>query len=369
MRPLVSPIAALLIVAGVVASVGRAVENGVMSRIKSDERVVFFPSAARLSDDGQFWIVPIHGWIFEPEKFDWWRTPLVRDLRRGVDFTEGEASAALFEKRFRAFLVDNERGKRIAIRIAGEEHLLPASSPNGHFQDEIRVPAKAVKLVAGNSPLTFRAVTPDGDEREFGGAAYCLAPKGISVVSDIDDTIKVSDVLNKRELLRNTFAREFRAVDGMASAYQKWAADGAQFHYVSSSPWQLYEPLEEFMKASAFPDGTFHMKSFRAKDSTALDLFADPMGHKLPVIKSLFERFPKRTFILVGDSAEKDPEIYGQIALEYPKQVQRIYIRDVTGEPASGTRYQEAFADVPAEIWSIFTEPAVLTEKDVRAGE
>jgi hypothetical protein len=360
MRPSMHPLFAALFLAVAIAAVSGGQETGAMSRIKSDERVIFFPTAASLSDDGKFWIVPIHGWIFEPEEFDWWRTPLVRDLRRGVDVTEGEASAALFEKRFRAFLVDNERGKRIGIRIAGKEHVLPPSSPNGHILDEIRIPVEDVKFVAGNSRISFEVMMPAGNEREFGGVVHCLAPEGISVISDIDDTIKISDVRNKRELLRNTFAREFRAVDGMAEEYQKWATDGAEFHYISASPWQLYEPLAEFIDATAFPGGTFHLKTFRAKDSTALDLFADPLGHKLPVIESLFERFPKRTFILVGDSGEKDPEIYGRVARKYPHQVRQIFIRDVTDKPSDAARYGEAFADIPGEVWHVFSNPAVL---------
>jgi phosphatidate phosphatase APP1 len=334
--------------------------QGTMSQIKSDERVVFFPTAARLSDDGESWIVPIHGWIFEPEEVDWWRTPLVSELRQTVDLVESDASAALFEKRFRTFLVDNERGKRIRIRIAGKEHVLPESSPNGHFRDEVRLPVESVKLLAGNDKITFHAVTADGDERKFVGMAYCLEPEGISVISDIDDTIKVSNVLNKKELLRNTFVREYEAVDGMSTVYQKWAADGANFHYVSASPWQLYEPLSELIEAANFPGGTFHLKSFRVKDSTALDLFAHPTELKTEIIESLFERFPKRTYILVGDSGEKDPEIYGAIARKHPQQVRQIYIREVTNVPADADRYEEAFDDVPPDVWHVFTDPKTL---------
>jgi phosphatidate phosphatase APP1 len=247
--------------------------------------------------------------------------------------------------------------------------VLSASSPNGHFRDEVRIPVEAVKLLGGNNQITLQAFTPDGDDREFVGVAFCLEPEGISVISDIDDTIKVSNVRNKKELLRNTFTREFQAVDGMAAAYQKWAADGASFHYVSASPWQLYEPLANFVEAAGFPAGTFHLKTFRAKDSTALDLFANPTEHKLAIIESLMTRFPKRTFILVGDSGEKDPEVYGQIARKHPQQVERIYIRNVTGEPADGERYREAFDEVPRAILHIFTDPAALTRKSVESGE
>lgn len=36
-------------------------------KVLSDERVVFFPTAAHRGEDNASWEVPIHGWIYEPE--------------------------------------------------------------------------------------------------------------------------------------------------------------------------------------------------------------------------------------------------------------------------------------------------------------
>ncbi len=33
--------------------------------LRSDEDVIVFPTAARLSADVRHWLVPIHGWVFE----------------------------------------------------------------------------------------------------------------------------------------------------------------------------------------------------------------------------------------------------------------------------------------------------------------
>ena len=41
------------------------------------------------------------------------------------------------------------------------------------------------------------------------------------------------------------------------------------------------------------------------------------------------QRFPGRSFVLVGDSGEVDPEVYRQIKDEFKEQVQEILIRDV----------------------------------------
>ena len=37
------------------------------SPIKADETVIFFPTCGHLDEAKQQWVLPIHGWIFEPE--------------------------------------------------------------------------------------------------------------------------------------------------------------------------------------------------------------------------------------------------------------------------------------------------------------
>jgi phosphatidate phosphatase APP1 len=137
----------------------------------------------------------------------------------------------------------------------------------------------------------------------------------------------------------------------MAAAYSRWQVQGAAFHYVSAGPWQLYGDLEEFRQAEGFPAGSFHMKLFRVKDSSFFDLFADADRTKLAAIEPLFETFPQRRFVLVGDSGERDPEIYGDLARRYPDLVRAIFIRDVTGEERTAPRYGDAYRGCPEEKW------------------
>jgi phosphatidate phosphatase APP1 len=325
-----------------------------MSTIKSDERVVFFPTVARQSEDGRSWQVPIHGWIFEPEENDILRRTLVRKLHDWLKLEPAEPSTRIFDERMRLFLVDNERRKRIAVRLAGEAHTLDTSHADGHFTDTVQLSAdRASRSMEGNL-LRYQAVTAPNDPRTFCGVTHCLPPQGTSVVSDIDDTIKVTEVFDRRKVIQNTFFREFLAVDGMAQRYRRWADQGADFHYVSASPWQLYEPLTEFMAAAGFPQGTVHLKRVRLKDSTFFSLFEDPVAYKLASIEPLFQQFPSRGFILVGDSGEKDPEVYGTLARRFPAQVKMIHIRDVTGQPDDGSRYREAFHDLPRDLWELW---------------
>ena len=190
---------------------------------------------------------------------------------------------------------------------------------------------------------------------------FPLEDEGVSVISDIDDTIKITEVRNRTATLRNTFLREFQPVPGMADVYRSIArSNQATFHYVSASPWQLYEPLAEFVRAKSFPAGTFELKQFRWKDRSALDLFASPEKFKPGVIEPLLKQFPKRKFILIGDSGERDPEIYGVLARKFPNQIIHIYVRDVTNEPRDSLRYRKAFRDVPDSKWQSFRDPGEI---------
>jgi phosphatidate phosphatase APP1 len=52
--------------------------------------------------------------------------------------------------------------------------------------------------------------------------------------------------------------------------------------------------------------------------------------YKLGVIRTLLSTYPDLPFVLIGDSGERDPEIYHQIVQEHPERILAIYIRDVT---------------------------------------
>jgi len=330
--------------------------------VKQDERIVFFPTAAHRTEDGREWIAPVHGWIYEPEADSVRRKAAIAGLRKTLGLVEGRPSTQLFERRTRLFLVDNERGKRIAIRVGDKTFELERSFEDGHFFGTVRLDAQMAAQGAVDGQVRFSAITDPDDKRLFQGAIHLIPPTGISVISDIDDTIKVTGVTDRNKLVENTFFLPFRAVDGMAKLYRRWADAGAKFHFVSAGPWQLYEPLAEFASEAGFPSATFHLRRVRLKDSTALSLLADPLEYKLSVIEPLMVDFPQRRFILVGDSGERDPEVYAAVAAKHPDQMLRIYIRDVTGDAADAPRYKKGFASLPRDKWRLFRDANEIRE-------
>jgi phosphatidate phosphatase APP1 len=64
--------------------------------------------------------------------------------------------------------------------------------------------------------------------------------------------------------------------------------------------------------------------------------------------------------VLVGDSGEKDPEIYGSIARQFPRQIQRINIRLVQGRPLSDERLRRAFRELDGSVYRLFSSPDEL---------
>jgi hypothetical protein len=333
---------------------------GQTTDLKSDESIVFHPALAWQVDNGKTWEIEIRGSIFESEQ----RGVALGLLSDALDLNNvkrTEAEAAVFRERARLFMVDHERGKKVVIRFNEKKFTLKRSRDDGGFSGVIRLSNNEVmNLRTGTRhrmTLQFNAVLNAGDRRMFSGQAHLFQPTGLTVVSDIDDTIKVTNVRDREAMLRNTFLKPFDAAPGMAALFAHWKkTNAAQFCYVSASPWQLFGPLSDFMNTNGFPAGTIHLKEFRWKDESFFNLFSNPEAYKTATIGSLLKKFPQRQFVLVGDSGERDPEAYAALARKYPQQVRYIFIRDVTGESAEADRYRRVFGGLSRARWKIFPE-------------
>lgn len=332
------------------------------SPIKSDEQVLFYPTLGWPADEkpDTDWEIEIHGCIFEAGGHAA-GVKLVRELTKIDEAKLATEELKIFRERVELFAVDHERGKAIPIRIGERTFTLPESGANGHFQTRLRLTHAEVKAASAGEfrELPFQAILPKLDSRAFLGTVHLVPKPPIwHVVSDIDDTIKISQVRNKPELILNTFCRPFRPVPGMAELYRSWAGERVRFHYVSASPWQLFPPLAVFTREHDFPAGSFHMKLFRLQDRSATNLFGSQEEYKRGVIEPLLKQFPKDRFVLVGDTGEQDPKIFAGLARDYPEQVGHILIRNATDELPNA--FESTFADVPKDHWQVFREPSEI---------
>lgn len=335
------------------------------AELKRDESVIVFPAFASRTAETNPWTADVHVWVGELEPRVLSLAALRAALGLATDLSAEET--AVFNERARWFLADNERGKEVGVKVGEQTVEVGPTDANGHAHMAVKFAASRPGNAGGRvseSQLLELAVASPGAGQTLKGELFLVEPTGLTVISDIDDTIKITEVRDREAMLRNTFLRPFRPAPGMAALYQRWRTnDQAQFHYVSASPWQLYPTLAEFRRTNGFPAGTFHLKTLRVKDESFFDLFQSPIEYKLGVIEPLLAKFPQRRFVLVGDSGEADPEVYGEVARRHPGQIERILIRDVTKEDRSAERYRTAFREVAPEKWSIFTEPNQIVDR------
>ncbi|MEX2286409.1 MAG: phosphatase domain-containing protein [Planctomycetaceae bacterium] len=329
--------------------------------IQAHERVVLFPTYAYRSADGCHWHVDVHGWIFVTKERSLVHNGLFRLLRSWLGLKDKDIESATLRTRLRPFVADNRHGKHVAIRLGQHVYQMPESQPNGHFRHTLEIPVDVFETLRHENGqdtnwLSFQLLLPDGDPREITGRFELISERGISVITDIDDTIKITGVTNRRELLMNTFLREFRVVPSMSAVFQRLAEHGASFHYVSSSPWQLFEPLGALFEQDGFPAGSFHLRNFRLKDGNLQQYLAGSEEQKRAAIEEIFAAFPQRQFVFFGDSGEQDPELYVELAQRYPEKILRICIRNSHGEMHDDDRFARIFKDLANDRWVVFDD-------------
>jgi len=311
------------------------------------------------ASQGDHWIVPIRGRVNKPNDTTVRKGLFATLLQEAYGLRESPATADNFDERIRWFMVIGESGLRLMTRIGEHPMAIDASDSNGYLDATTTIPQRAS---ASSQTFALHATLEEKDDRFFQGAVVAPTAGAVMIVTDIDDTIKVSHVTNTAMLLDYTFYRDYEAVPGMAALYRRRSDAGAAFHYVSSSPWQPYVPIRDFMLGAGFPLGAMHLKRVHVTDGTFLDLFKSGTETKPARIETLLERFPGHHFVLVGDSGEQDPEVYASLLHQHPQQVVGVYIRNVTGESPSDPRFQRAFAGIERTRWGLFLRPADLTE-------
>ncbi|EAQ77521.1 phosphatidate phosphatase App1 family protein [Blastopirellula marina] len=336
--------------------------------LTASQSVVVYPTYGYPSADGRRWVVEVHGCIFEKVPDNLPRWIMLRLLARLMDASPEDLQTEIFQQRILGFTVYKHRGKQIVVEIGQRRYRLrERSGKNGQFRGKIEIDREAVESYLESSAagvfLPFQLVIDAEDERSFPARIQLLEHAGMSIISDIDDTVKHTDVAARKAMLANTFLKEFTTVPGVTELFKAWEDQGAAFHYVTSSPWQLFTPLADLFVSEGLPGGTFHMKSIRFRDPSVLRLFIARRWGKRKAIKHILQTFPSRKFVLVGDSGEKDPETYGVIARKFPQQVERIYIRDLSGKNSHPARYARAFHSLPDKSWQVFREPCEIVDR------
>ncbi|KAI5237560.1 hypothetical protein E4T43_07998 [Aureobasidium subglaciale] len=302
---------------------------------------------------------------------------VITDIARLVGLARGTASEeeslgelkdkldiTPIKKRLEPFLNPILPRHTIRVQIGGvESQTLGPSTSSGISSDLLRLHFDA----PAGTQLTTIAYPESSPCFAVPGRTVLAEPTGWGVISDIDDTIKITGTLNPITVLKTTFIDTPTPVSGMPELYAdlvKLLSDPI-FFYLSGSPYNLYPFLRSFRKEH-FPDGTMILRdaSWQNLGGLISSLSVDVQKYKVDRLEKMHTWFPHRQFICIGDSTQKDPESYGEVARRHPGWIKAIYIRRVPDENEiqealnpnrnSSARFEDAFKGLESKMWLVF---------------
>lgn len=159
------------------------------------------------------------------------------------------------------------------------------------------------------------------------------------IVSDVDDTIKVTNVLNARmKVINGLFSK--KSFSGMSELYQQLNSRDSNIYYVSGSPNIIRTRINSFLKFNNFPK-TENLILKQGQVAT--------YDYKLAAIRGLVAKYNPDKIILVGDDTEVDPEVYHTLAEENPGKMEGIYIRAIRNRALPANALIKSFF-APVEV-------------------
>ena len=238
------------------------------------------------------------------EHDDWWDNLLNTYRRFGTDEVPGEPLVAIFREMRHEMVTDHEG------------YYLAGFAPSVGAGDALW--ANAHVSLADGSLETEQPVLQVLPGARFG------------IISDIDDTILQSSITDWKVAAQLTFlgnARTRKPLLGVAKLYAALQADLNPLFYVSSSPWNLYDLLDDFLALNGIPPGPIFLRDIGT--DTGKFIKTPGHGHKLERARALIGRNPQLRWVLLGDSGQADAELYAEAAREFGDRIAAIYIRDV----------------------------------------
>jgi phosphatidate phosphatase APP1 len=284
-----------------------------------------------------------------------------------VGLAEDDQARATVAKRLAPLLDTILPAHAVRVDLEGTEIRLGPSGRDGISSDAIAIPGHDHK-----DGQVIRTKTVRGVEGLSMNTVFA-APTGWAVISDVDDTIKKTLTSDPVGILKTTFAEEPEPIQGMPELYKHITQklNNPPFWYLSASPYNLYPFLREF-RETYYPRGTMILRdaSWMNLAGFLANLTQGTQAYKVDRLEKIHEWFPRRKFILIGDSTQTDPEAYAEAYRKFPKWIAAIYIRKVShvaevkdNQKNTPERFKKAFEGVPDSVWYVFEDPNELYQK------
>lgn len=250
-----------------------------------------------------------------------------------------------FRSMVRRFLSSEVPGARVRARFGDRDRFFVADDEG--FVDIFLELQNLLPEDQSWHPVELELLWPraNGQKQSLSTGHVFVPPQAaeFAIISDIDDTIVRTEATNLLRMLRLTlFSNAYTRLpfEGVAAFYRALHGGGSgqsgnPIFYVSTSPWNIYDLLEDFLKLQDIPTGPIFLKDWGGLKDVLRGM--NHREHKLEVIRGIMDDYPDLPFVLIGDSGQQDAETYGQISRERPGRVRAIYIRDVQNKRRSQT--------------------------------
>ncbi|KAF1914519.1 actin filament organization protein-like protein App1-like protein [Ampelomyces quisqualis] len=282
-----------------------------------------------------------------------------------IGLADDEDAKATIAERIQPLVDSILPAHAVNIDLQGVQARLGPSGRDGISSDELAIPGDGYK--------EGQVVTPKALEGTSSFNITFAKPTGWAVLSDVDDTIKKTLTSSPVGILQTTFAEEPEPIKGMPELYKHLVQklDNPPFWYLSASPYNLYPFLRQF-REQYYPSGTMILRdaSWMNLAGFLANLTQGTEAYKVDRIDKVHNWFPRRKFILIGDSTQSDPEAYGEAYCKHTKWIGAIYIRKVMGvegmdeeKKNAPDRFDKAFKGVPRDVWYVFEDAQELYAK------
>jgi phosphatidate phosphatase APP1 len=182
------------------------------------------------------------------------------------------------------------------------------------------------------SLIPEEGISPERKKIKVGVLRY-NSQHPLGIISDIDDTVLISHAtrIGKKiwlSISKNAYTR--RPFPGVSNFYKALSGNEKNpFFYVSSSDWNLFDLIRDFLNYREIPAGPLLLKDLHVDLRNIWKSGGGSHQHKLEKINMLLELYPGMKFILIGDSGQHDPELYAEIIESHPGRIKAVYIREI----------------------------------------